>query len=205
MDKELQRRVPDQKNKDLGVRSMTVSAIRAVEGEGNERRRILSFSSEEPYLRWFGPEILAHSEGAVDLARLNEIGVLLFNHKTDEVVGKVIRAWIEDKRGCAEVEFDTDEAAEVIYQKVVSGTLKGVSVRYSVGAWEQVAQGAASSDGFAGPCDIARKWTPLEISIVSVPADPTVGVERTLETGIPENVDLSYYEKQIQFNQNLII
>ena len=37
--------------------------------------------------------------------------------------------------------------------------------------------GKQSSDGrFTGPCSIAKRWTPYEISIVSVPADPTVGV-----------------------------
>lgn len=189
------------KDKNTGVRSIAVSGIRAVEGEGNERRRILSFSSEEPYLRWFGNEILSHAEGAVDLTRLNEIGVLLFNHDTDQVVGKVIRAWVEDQRGCAEVEFDTDDSAEVIYQKVARGTLKGVSVRYSVSAWETVNAGATSTDGFTGPCDIARKWMPLEVSIVSVPADATVGVERSAEK---EDTDLSVYERQIQINKNYI-
>ena len=51
----------------------------AREEDGQDsRRRILSFSSEEPYQRWFGPEILDHTGDAVDLARLNEVGVLPF-------------------------------------------------------------------------------------------------------------------------------
>ena len=57
-------------------------------------------------------EILDHGENAVDLSRLNSVGVLLFNHNTDKVVGKVIRAWVENHRGMAEVEFDTDDDAE---------------------------------------------------------------------------------------------
>ena len=106
--------------------------IREVEGDGNERKRILSFSSDTPYKRWFGLEILAHDSGCVDLSRLNEIGVLLFNHDRDAVVGKILRAWIEDGRGMAEVEFDTDEKSDIVFQKVTSGTLKGVSVGYTV-------------------------------------------------------------------------
>ena len=140
-----------------------------MEGDGNERRFILSFSSEEPYTRWFGPEILDHTDGCVDLDRLNSIGCLLFNHKRDSVVGKITKAWIENGRGQAEVEFDDDEASEVIYQKVKSGTLKGVSVGYMVDSWEEVMPGKQSADGrFTGPCSIARKWAPYEISIVSV-------------------------------------
>ena len=79
------------KDKNNGIRSMQGS-IRAMEGEGNERKFIISFSSEEPYERWFGTEILSHDAGAVDLTRLNEIGVVLFNHNVNKVVGKILRA-----------------------------------------------------------------------------------------------------------------
>ena len=174
-----------------------------MEGEGNERKFILSFSSEEPYTRWWGVEILDHSDGAVDLTRLNEIGCLLFNHDRDEVLGKINRAWIENERGMAEVEFDSDDKAEVIYQKVKSGTLKGVSVGYVIDSWEEVMANKQSSDGkFTGPCDIARKWTPYEISIVSVPADPTVGVGRSYENVVSDVNNLDFYERQLQININ---
>ena len=111
-------------------RDMTISAIRAEEGEG--RKVTLSFSSEEPYERFFGPEILDHSEGAVDLSRLNSIGCVLYNHNRDKVIGKITRAWVENGRGKAEVEFDDDPESDTIYKKVKSGSLKGVSVGYMV-------------------------------------------------------------------------
>lgn len=175
-----------------------------MDGDGNERRFVLSFSSEEPYDRWFGPEILDHSDGCVNLDRLNSIGCLLFNHKRDSVVGKITRAWLENGRGQAEVEFDDDEASEVIYQKVKSGTLKGVSVGYMVDSWEEVMPGKQSADGrFTGPCSIARKWAPYEISIVSVPADPTVGVGRSEGAGV-ERASMEMYERQLQINKNLM-
>ena len=65
-----------------------------------------------------------------------------------------------------------------------------------------------SADGrFTGPCDIARKWTPYEISIVSIPADPTVGVGREIqENNFKSNKverSLLYYEKQLQINKNI--
>ena len=183
-----------------------------MEREGNETTFTLSFSSEEPYDRWWGTEILSHSDGAMDLTRLNSIGVVLFNHDRDEVLGKVLRAWVENNRGYAEIEFDTDDKADVIYKKVDSGTLKGVSVGYVVEVWEEVSANKKSSDGrFTGPCDIATRWTPYEISIVSVPADPTVGVGRSKESGSERSqtekpgVSSFYYnEKQLQINQNLL-
>lgn len=180
-----------------------LGTLSRMEGEGNERKFLLSFSSEEPYERWFGTEILDHGPGAVDLTRLNDIGCLLFNHNRDKVIGKILRAWVENNRGCAEVEFDADDEAEVIYQKVQSGTLKGVSVGYRIDALEEVMAGKQSADGrFTGPCEIARKWWPFEISIVSVPADGTVGVGREAE--FSGTVPLCVYESQLQINKNVI-
>ena len=186
-------------------RFLTDCSIRAVEGEGNGRKFTLSFSSEEPYDRWWGTEILSHDEGAVDLTRLNTIGCVLYNHNRDKVIGKILSAKIEDNRGIAEIEFDEDAESDVVYQKVASGTLKGVSVGYMVEVWEDVAANKKSSDGrFTGPCSIATRWTPYEVSIVSVPADPTVGVGRNHE---PENRGVSgfyYNDKQLQINTNLL-
>lgn len=186
--------------------------LRAVNDEA--RQIELSFSSEEPYDRWFGPEILSHNNGACDLTRLNEIGCLLFNHARDKVIGRIDKAWIEDDRGKALVTFDEDEESEKIYQKVKSGTLKGVSVGYRVDSWEEVAAGKISSDGrFSGPCSIALKWLPLEISIVSIPADASVGVGREMEGYYPQmqkedlparSEPMALYYKQIQLNQNYL-
>ena len=203
----LQRTMEEKKmpNKNNGFRAFGAGSIRALEGEGNERKFELSFSSEEPYDRWFGPEILDHSDGCVDLNRLNEIGVVLYNHNRDAVVGKINRAWIEGKRGKAEIEFDTDAESETIYQKVKSGTLKGVSAGYVVDDWEEVMPGKQSEDGrFSGPCSIARKWAPYEISIVSVPADPTVGVGRDMGPGSEdkETIPIGLAERQLQININ---
>ena len=182
-------------------RTLGTATLQRMDGEGNERKFTLSFSSEEPYERWFGLEILDHAPGAVDLQRINEIGCLLFNHNRDAVIGKVNRAWLEGNRGMAEVEFDTDEQSEIIYQKVRSGTLKGVSIGYRIDSLEEVMAGKVSADGrFTGPCEVARKWWPFEISIVSVPADGTVGVGREAEQ--PGAVPLNVYLCQLQNNLN---
>lgn len=190
------------KEKNRAVRELIDCSIRAVEGK--ERTFQLSFSSEEPYQRWFGPEILDHSDGAVDLTRLNNIGVLLYNHNRDAVIGRIDSAWIENGRGEAEVTFDSDDDAEKIYQKVKSGTLKGVSVGYLVDSWEEVMPNKQSADGkYTGPCSIARKWAPYEISIVSVPADPTVGVGRSGDDDAEGKAMYETCVRQLQYNQNV--
>lgn len=116
------------------------------------------------------------------MTRLSDIGVVLFNHNRNDVLGKVLRAWTDGGRSYAEIQFDEDEDAAKIRAKVDSGTLKGVSVGYMVDSWEVVEAGKKSMDErFTGPCEIARRWTPYEVSIVSIPADPTVGVGREME------------------------
>lgn len=161
-------------------------SIRQIDEE--QRTVELSFSSEAPVKRWWWTEILCHDEGCVDMSRLSEIGVSLFNHNPYYVLGRVISCEIdaEAHKGRAVVQFDDDEEAEKIYRKVVSGTLKGVSVGYRVDVWEEVEANAKSTNGrFTGPCDVATRWTPYEISIVSVPADATVGVGRSAEAQEP--------------------
>lgn len=192
-------------------RFMEVNSIRAVEKEDGTKSYRLSFSSEDPYDRYWGTEILSHDDDAVDLERLNSIGVILFNHDYDKVIGRIEKAWLENNRGELEMVFDDDDFAAMIHRKVDSGTLKGVSVGYRVDVWEEVAEGKTSTDGkFKGECYIARKWMPLEVSIVSVPADATVGVGRSLEDGSeqPETgtkgVSSFLSEKQLQINLNTI-
>lgn len=153
--------------------------------EANDDRTVeLAFSSEEPYERWFGTEILCHDDGCINLDRFNNgLGVALFNHDRSAVIGHIDKAWIEGNRGKAIVRFDEDDESEKIYQKVLKGTLQGVSVGYDIGLYEELIDSdSKSSNGrFTGPAYVITYWEPLEISIVSVPADPSVGVGRSVD------------------------
>lgn len=167
------------KNKNDMTREIVVDEIQV---HDDSRTMTLSFASETPYERWFGPEVLCVDETSMDLQRFRDgVGCLLFNHDRDKVIGKIERVWVDNYRAYADVTFDDDEFADVIFNKVKSGTLKGVSVGYRVGEYTEV----RIDEGFAqgrikGPCYVASKWEPYEISIVSVPADTTVGVNRSL-------------------------
>lgn len=174
--------------------------------EGDSRKLTLSFASETPYERWFSPEVLCVDETAMNMQRFQDgLGCLLFNHDRDKVIGKIERAWIEDNRAYADVTFDDDEFADSIFNKVKSGTLKGVSVGYRVGEYTEVRIDEDFAQGrIKGPCYVASKWEPYEISIVSVPADTTVGVNRSLNDF---NVVSMVKEKEIsemEGNQNQI-
>ena len=166
-------------------RELPISAA----ADGGNRTVKISFSSETPVRRfdwrsgeWYD-EILGHENGNVDLLRLQSLGVALFNHDCNKVIGAVQDAALDVSahRCSAVISFDTDDFAETIFRKVQRGTLKGISIGYVINSFEEVKSGQKSSCGrFTGPCRIARSWTPLEVSVVSVPADMQVGVGRSL-------------------------
>lgn len=149
----------------------------------DERTVQLSFASEEPYERWFGPEVLQVDESAMDLSRFHEgLVCVLFNHDRDKVIGHVDNVWIENNRAMATIRFDDDEASDLIFQKVKSGTLQGVSVGYQVLTYKELDEDSTLANGrIAGPAYVATSWMPYEVSIVSIPADPSVGVGREFE------------------------
>lgn len=182
--------------RELKLEATTDESSRSVE---------LSFSSSNgirQYDWWNGEwysEILDHSPRSVILDRLREIGVGLFNHDADKVIGRLEDVRLEEKEGKARCRlvFDSDDFAEGIWQKVRSGTLKGVSVGFRVYEWDEVKAGKKSRDGIEGPAMIARKWEPVEVSIVSCPADASVGVGRSMY-GKPDRESDVGVKKKVQ-------
>lgn len=170
-------------------RDLTVSAPAFVES-GDDRIVELAFSSEAPYSRIYTDqngdpvelkEILVHDKDAVDLDVLNDKASLLFNHEFDNHIGVVVPGSAridEDGVGRALVKFSqVGQLANETYDKVKEGTMSKVSVGYTV------LEGHAD---FSKGVYFVTKWQPYEISIVSVPADSSVGVGRSLNTSVDE-------------------
>jgi HK97 family phage major capsid protein/HK97 family phage prohead protease len=133
----------------------------------------LAFSSETPVDRWFGAEILDHAASSVRLGRLANAGPLLVDHDHTRQIGVIEQITLgTDRVGRALVRFGKSAAAEEIYQDVKDGIRQHVSVGYRVHKMVlESKQGDAESYR-------ATDWEPLEISMVSVPADASVGVGR---------------------------
>jgi HK97 family phage major capsid protein/HK97 family phage prohead protease len=138
----------------------------------DERSMEFPFSSEYPVARYFGNEILSHGMESANLSRLNDGAPLLYNHDPDRMIGVVERAWVdgEKKRGYAKVRFSRNKFAQEVLQDVRDGILRGVSFGYSIDKMEE------REDGL-----VATNWSPYEVSLAVIPADPTVGVGRSLE------------------------
>jgi HK97 family phage major capsid protein/HK97 family phage prohead protease len=134
----------------------------------------IAFSSEEPYERVFGVEVLDHQPQSVRLDRLNGGAAVLVNHDSSDQVGVVESARIDsDGKGRAVIRFSKSNRGQEIYQDVQDGIRSLVSVGYRIHKYE-----VTERDGSA---DLVRvtDWEPYEVSLVAIPADATVGVGRS--------------------------
>jgi len=173
------------------TREVTAEQINAGQGRGQRglRRRAeirqideeartveLAFSSEEPVERWFGTEILSHDPGAMRTDRLTNGAALLLNHDVNDQVGVVESVTLgSDRIARATVRFGKSGRADEVFQDVRDGIRRHVSVGYFIHGI-RVEQEEGEPDKVT-----LTDWEPYEISIVAVPADPTVGVGRTAE------------------------
>ncbi len=136
-----------------------------------EKRTVrLSVSSEAPVERWFGTEILDHDAGSVRLQRFNNAANVLFNHRMDDVIGVIEKAWVEDKRLMAEIRIAKSTRGDEIAGLIEDGILRNVSVGYRI---HEIVEKTKSQEYRA------TDWEPYELSIVTVPADPSVGIGRS--------------------------
>jgi len=157
----------------------------------NEENRTieLSFSSEtRDVVRWFGIEVLGHNPDEVRLKRINSAGPLLMDHNTRDQVGVIEKAWIDEKtrKGRALVRFGKSARAQEIWQDVLDEIRVNVSFAYDVFRF------ILEEEGKNGQPDVLRAvdWEPLEVSIVSVPADISVGLGRSMGYGDPREIEI---------------
>ena len=138
----------------------------------------LAFSSEEPYDRSFGTEILSHNPQDVDFSFIaSGKAQLLLNHDLEKQIGVIEEAKISDadKVGRAVVRFGKSKLADEVFRDVIDGIRSNVSVGYEIMKMDRV----KGDDEDEEKPSYRVNWKPLEASIVSIPADSTVGVGRS--------------------------
>lgn len=127
-------------------------------------------------------ERLSLDQSAVDLSRL--IGASVLDaHKQGavrDVLGMVRSANVDGKDGKAVLQFSTRAEVEPVWQDVLSGILRHISVGYTVEEW-------AESNESGKRTLTATRWTPLEISLVPTPADPGASIRKE-EINMPNPV-----------------
>jgi len=151
----------------INIEARTVRVVFST-GAAVRRRRWTGWDATIPF-----DEILQVSSAAVDLTRLNLGGPVLDSHSmwsTGSQVGVVERAWIEGGEALAEIRFPPagiDERADRMFGLVSEGIIRNVSVGYSI---DQARVIEAEKKGDVEQ-RIVERWTPHEISSVTIPAD----------------------------------
>ena len=143
-----------------------------------EKRTVeIAVSSEYPVRQWFGMEVLDHTDAAIDLERMRSGAPVLIQHERHSAwsqVGVVEEVWLAaDRKLRARIRFSKGDEGSRIFNDIADGIRQNVSVGYI--PLEMVLE--RSENGL----DHYRvtRWQPFEVSVVSVPADPSVGVGRS--------------------------
>jgi HK97 family phage prohead protease len=141
--------------------------VKVEKRDGGGARLSFSAASEAPVERFFGTEVLAIDERAIRMERFSRgAAPLLFNHNWDDPVGMITDARVQGGRLMVDAKmFATERAKEI--EAMVDGGLRNVSIGYQIHAIEEDAKRGIFR---------ATDWEPLEVSIVTVPADSTVGI-----------------------------
>ena len=145
-----------------------------------------------------------------DLTRFNRNGVIGYQHKVyggwsdtdnpDNVIGKG-RAYVEGGRLMVDVDFEPkeiNELAEKVYQKILFGSLKAVSVGFlpvGDGHW---GEGEESRKG-ATPTWYYDGQELLEVSVVNIPANANA-LKRSME----EEEAVREYEEKAEEPQAVV-
>lgn len=170
-----------------GMLYRTSDAPTVREGADGNTVLALSFSSETPYTRssWFDEpwvEILGHKSSEVDLSRLNSGAPVLANHDRGAAaatspmaaIGVVDKAWIEDGVGRAEIRLSRRPEIAGLLQDIADGIVRNVSVGYQINERTLLRSHSDAPDEYR-----VTSWTPMEISLVDLPADATIGIGRS--------------------------
>jgi HK97 family phage major capsid protein/HK97 family phage prohead protease len=155
---------------------------RGVQIDKDTRTCQLAFSSDAPVEMWYGTEILSHAPGAMRQGLRQQTMPLLFNHCMDDLLG-VVESIDTGTDGInrATVRFGKDERGSWAMGQASDDILVNVSFAYRVYKW---------LDDTEADTLTAVDWEPLEISLVTVPADPTVGVGRNASPDVANGVQV---------------
>lgn len=169
----------------------------------DERLVRISISSELPVTRrsffsdpWI--ETLGHKRGEPNLERMNNGASVHYNHSRTRadrigVVESVKLATVKDGKRSADsktkmrrlegvVRISKREDVDDIWTDIKDGILRNISVGYMIDERKLTREsGTGEPDEFR-----ITSWTPMEVSFVDIPADPTVGVGRN------EQGDMAY-------------
>jgi HK97 family phage prohead protease len=160
---------------DIQYRTMTLDRALADE----EARTVpASLSSETVVQRTFGDEVLSHDPAHIDLSRAQGGLPLLFSHDHETFLGRVQNVRVDDGTLRGVLHFSDNSRATEVWNDVKSGMLRDMSIGYRINKAEETDTGYRAVD-----------WSLLEASVVAVPADTNVGINRSEDTQMTDTTE----------------
>lgn len=128
-------------------------------------------SSEQPYLRAAGYEVLEHSKNAIDTRYLDAGAAFLEDHDLSKRRGGIVGYAVDEanRQLRTKIKFSERPEAEYLWRDIKAGITPQLSVGYFI---DPNAIEVVSVDKDSVPTYVVRKWTPYEGSSVVVAADP---------------------------------
>lgn len=168
------------KDVNISYRHASASEVRK---KGNPDDRTITFVASDSTVDSAGTVL---NQDNWNLTRFNKNGIIGYQHKVygswddtdnpDNVIGKG-HAYVEDGKLMVDITFEPaeiNELAEKIYQKVLFGSLKAVSVGFLPMGKGRFGDGDDSNTYYFAGQEL------LEISIVNIPANPNA-LRKSLE------------------------
>lgn len=162
-----------------GVKVKRIKREASAGEEGAEENVILEFpfSSEEAVDQWWGRETLSHEKDAVVLDRLNNHAPILYNHLRNILLGKSNKGWLADDKRChVQAKMSRTKSVQEHLTNIEDEILVNVSCAYDILDWVMTRKNDDGPDEYT-----ITRWSPYEVSFVTVPADNSVGLLRSDE------------------------
>nr|WP_129951589.1 phage major capsid protein [Rahnella sp. RFA10(1/100)] len=177
-------------------RDLTIP-VRAIDTDS--RTIEVAFCSELPVSREIDGqlyyEILLCGEENVELSRLNNKGAVLFNHDRDKLIGAVVEAHMDsDRVGRATLKISNVGLGSAMWSMIEEGILSHVSIGYNIYDYRM-----------DGNNIFVTNFEIYEISLVTVPADETVGIGRSLgDDNFAEELSEAHEDESLNSTENTI-
>lgn len=180
-------------NKVLKVPANLTRAASMMVAEGDKREVRMSISSDVPYERydyWNDEryyEVLDHAPGGIDDERLKAGLPILFNHNREKHLGRGTSFECDGHKCDVVVKFSESEFAEEKFKDVKAGILVDTSVGYEL-------LGEGICIGAKDELPVYKfRFKVFEASLVTIPADSSVGVGRQRDnkpTELPKEISI---------------
>ena len=182
---------------DSEIKYRTIDLSRASYIDEENRRVRIGVSSETPVERSFGKEVLSHNAEDIDMSFMASGNApLLDSHDMERQIGVIEEFKLDEtaKRTIAVVRFGKSALAQEVYQDVLDGIKRNISVGYTITKMKR------ANNDIIGE-HYRASWQPMEASVVAIPADRDflkVGVGRSKDKQNTQTTKVKIMENEKQ-------